>query len=141
MTEPRPRVLVLCTGNSARSQIAEALFRHLSGGRVDVVSAGSEPQRAVHPLAIETLKREFDIDDDSLRPKPVGAFAGQTFDYVITVCDHAAEVCPVFPGAHRIHWSFEDPAALPDAEPRRRAFKAVADGLAAHIQAFLETLP
>jgi len=127
----RLRVLVLCTGNSARSQMAEALLRTLSRGRVDVFSAGSHPKDDVHPMAREVLQRQFGIDPSGLRPKRLDEFLGQSFDFVITVCDRAAESCPVFPGApERIHWSFEDPASVDGAAAQRRAFETVANGLA-----------
>jgi protein-tyrosine-phosphatase len=129
------RVLFLCTGNSARSQMAEALTRHLSKNRIEAVSAGTAPQPAVHPLAIATLRERYGIDPTDLVPKSVDRFLKEPFDYVITVCDHAAEACPVFPGhARRLHWSFEDPAAVENENERRRAFANVAEGLAARIK-------
>src|SRR6476659_8836842 len=116
----RLRVLFLCTGNSARSQMAEGLLRKLSRGRVDVFSAGVRPESAVHPLAIEILQGSFDVDTTDLHPKPLRRFRGETFDYVITVCDRTAETCPTFPGdPERIHWGFEDPAAVEGDGPRR----------------------
>jgi protein-tyrosine-phosphatase len=134
----RLRVLFLCTGNSARSQMAEALLRHLSKGRMDVFSAGSAPQAQVHPLAKETLEYRYGLDTGSLFPKALDQFLGERFDYVITVCDRAAEACPVFPGdPERIHWSFEDPAAVEGESARRRAFASVASGLAARIRVWL----
>ena len=136
-TEPL-RVLFLCTGNAARSQMAEALLRHLSKGRVDVSSAGSEPAHELHPLAKATLERKFSIDASSLWPKSMRQFLGQRFDFVITVCDRAAESCPAFPGdPERIHWSFEDPATIKDAETQRRAFENIANGLAARMRIWL----
>jgi len=136
---PSPlRVLILCTGNTARSQMAEALLRHLSQGRVEAFSAGSAPGAQVHPLALATLQQKYHIDSGGLHPKSVDAFLAQPFDVVITVCDHAAEVCPVFPGApQRIHWSFEDPAAVEDPERQRRAFEDLAGGLEARLRAWL----
>jgi protein-tyrosine-phosphatase len=134
----RLRVLFLCTGNSARSQMAEALLRQLSKNRVEVVSAGSAPQPDVHPLAKETLEQRYGIDTSGLVPKSMDRFLGEHFDYVITVCDRAAEVCPVFPGdPERIHWSFEDPAAVKDEEARRRAFASVASGLAGRLRVWM----
>src|SRR4029077_5612127 len=119
--------LFLCTGNSARSQMAEALLRHLSKGRVDVFSAGSKPQPQVHPIAKETLEYRYGLDATDLVPKSLDRFLGERFDYVITVCDRAAEACPVFPGdPERIHWSFEDPAAVNGETAQRRAFARVA---------------
>ena len=98
MDARRLSVLFLCTGNSARSQMAEALLTQLTKGRIDVVSAGSAPQAQVHPQAIAILRSRFGIDTSGLRPKSMSQFLGQHFDYVITVCDRAAESCPVFPG-------------------------------------------
>jgi protein-tyrosine-phosphatase len=132
------RVLFLCTGNSARSQMAEALLRHLSRGRIDVFSAGSIPQPGVHPLAIATLKERYGIDPGGLYPKSLDRFLGEHFDYVIIVCDRAAESCPVFPGdPERIHWSFEDPAAVQSKEEQRRAFEIVANGLSGRFRIWL----
>jgi ArsR family transcriptional regulator, arsenate/arsenite/antimonite-responsive transcriptional repressor / arsenate reductase (thioredoxin) len=116
--EKRPfRVLFLCTHNSARSQLAEGILRTSGGGLVEVYSAGSEPG-FVHPLAIRAAEA-FNIDISSQRSKHMDEFAGQSFDYVITVCDRLREVCPAFSGdPHQIHWSFPDPAAVtgPDDE-------------------------
>jgi protein-tyrosine-phosphatase len=138
MTSDRLRVLFLCTGNSARSQMAEALLRHLSRDRIDVHSAGSTPQPDVHPLARTTLENRFNIDTTGLHPKSLNQFNDQQFDYVITVCDRAAETCPAFPGdPQRIHWSFEDPAAIHDATDQRRAFERVATELVARIRIWL----
>ena len=134
----RLRVLFLCTGNSARSQIAEGLFRKLSRGRADVFSAGTDPEADVHPLVVEILRRRFDVDTDDLYPKHLNRFASETFDYVITVCDRTAEVCPTFPrDPERIHWSFEDPAAADGEEDQRRAFERVANGLAARMRIWM----
>lgn len=105
------RVLVLCTGNSCRSVMAEALFNHLGKDRYEAVSAGSFPAGYVHPKSIETLKRHG-IDPGQPRSKSWDEFAGQPFDLVVTVCDQAAgETCPFFPGKpKKIHWSTPDPA-------------------------------
>jgi len=112
----RKRVLILCTGNSARSQMAEGLLRHDGGGLFEVESAGVSPSR-VRPEAVEAM-REVGIDISGHRSKSADEFAGRDFDYVITVCDHARETCPVFPGAaERIHRSFEDPPAPGAADP------------------------
>lgn len=103
------RVLFLCTGNSTRSQIAEALLQHLAGDTVDARSAGSHP-RSVHPNAVRVM-RERGIDISSKRSKPLSRFARRRFDYVVTLCDRVREVCPEFPGGpERIHWSIADPA-------------------------------
>jgi protein-tyrosine-phosphatase/DNA-binding transcriptional ArsR family regulator len=105
-------VLFLCTGNSARSQMAEALCERLSDGAVHAVSAGSHP-KALHPNAVAVM-RDRGIDIASRRPKHLDAFAGRRFDAVITLCDRVREVCPEFPGApHLIHWSIPDPARGP----------------------------
>ncbi len=138
MSESLLRVLFLCTGNSARSQMAEALARHLSGNRMEVVSAGSAPQADVHPMARTVLAERYGLDPTGLHPKSMMRFADQRFDYVITVCDRAAESCPVFPGdPDRIHWSFEDPAAVKDPHEQRRAFERVATGLAARLRIWM----
>jgi ArsR family transcriptional regulator, arsenate/arsenite/antimonite-responsive transcriptional repressor / arsenate reductase (thioredoxin) len=138
MADQSLRVLFLCTGNSARSQMAEALLRHLSKGRVAAFSAGSAPNAEVHPAAKSTLERIFGIDTTLLRPKSMHQFLGERFDYVITVCDRAAEVCPIFPGdPQRIHWSFDDPAAVTDADARERAFEHVANGLASRLRTWM----
>jgi arsenate reductase len=123
----RKRVLILCTGNSARSQMAEGLLRHLAGDRFDVASAGVAPTQ-VRPEAIAVM-RELGIDISHHRSKSVDEFLGQDFDYVITVCDNANEQCPIFPSnTKRIHWSFEDPAAAAgDEQARLAVFRRVRD--------------
>jgi arsenate reductase len=133
------RVLFLCTGNSARSQMAEALLRALSGGAIDVHSAGTHPQPDVHPMAKRTLERRYGLATGDLFPKTMDGYLGQQFDYVITVCDRAAETCPVFPGApERIHWSFPDPAAVTGTpDEQQRAFDAVAADLAGRLRLWL----
>jgi arsenate reductase len=109
----KKRVLILCTGNSARSQMAEGLLRHHAGDRFDVESAGTKPGR-VRPEAIAAMA-ELGIDISTHRSKHVDEFAGRKFDYILTVCDHARDSCPVFPGeAIQIHQSFDDPANLDD---------------------------
>jgi len=136
------RVLVLCTGNSARSQMAESWLRRLGGGRVEAFSAGTYPAPAVNPLATQVMG-EVGIDLSGQRPKSVEGFLGQRFDYVITVCDDAAEACPIFPGqAQRIHWSFRDPARVEgDKAARLAAFREVRDGLRDRLQDFLSAVP
>ena len=112
----KKRVLILCTGNSARSQMAEGLLREMGGDSFEVESAGVNPSR-VRPEAVEAM-REVGIDISSHRSKSAGEFTGRQFDYIITVCDNARETCPVFPGhAERIHQSFEDPPAPGAADP------------------------
>ena len=124
------QVLILCTGNSARSQMAEGLLRHDGGERFEVHSAGTVPS-FVRPQAIEVM-REIGIDISGHRSKSVDEFAGQEFDYVITVCDNANENCPVFPGkTKRIHWSFDDPAeALGTEEEKLAVFRRVRNEIA-----------
>jgi arsenate reductase len=131
------RVLFVCTGNSARSQMAEGLLRHEAGNRFDVSSAGTHPTQ-VRPEAVAAMN-EIDIDISKHRSKSVDEFAGQQFDYVITVCDNANETCPVFPGnAQRLHWPFEDPAAAIGSEGERTAvFRRVRDEIRARIAQFL----
>jgi arsenate reductase len=124
------RVLILCTGNSARSQMAEGLLRTLGQGALEVFSAGTRPGM-VRPEAIAVMA-ECGIDISAHRSKHVDEFSDRRFDYVITVCDNARESCPVFPGApRRIHWSFPDPAAVEGSEAERlAAFRSVRDDLA-----------
>lgn len=133
------RVLFLCTGNSARSQIGEALLRHMSRGQVEVVSAGSRPRPEIHPFARKAVRDLFGLEMAGQRPKPLEDFVGSRFDYVITVCDRAAESCPVFPDdPERIHWSFEDPAAAAgDDEQKRRAFEQTARDMAGRIRLWM----
>lgn len=131
------RVIFVCTGNSARSQMAEALLRQDGGDRVEVVSAGVDP-RGVHPMTIEALAK-VGIDITGARSKPVGEFLGQRFDYVITVCDKARATCPVFPGgSETLHWGVQDPVEVggTDAE-RRAAFDAALREIAVRIHTFL----
>ncbi|WP_052889478.1 arsenate reductase ArsC [Thermogemmatispora carboxidivorans] len=131
------RVLVLCTANSARSQMAEGLLRTLAGDQLEVASAGIAPSR-VHPLA-QRVMAERGIDISAQRAKSVDEFRGQSFDVVITVCDQAAEQCPIFPGkAQRLHWGFPDPAAVTGSEEEQlAAFRAVRDGLEQRIREWL----
>ena len=139
MTVERERVLILCTGNSARSQMAEGLLRHDAGARFEVFSAGVNPSR-VRPEAVEAM-REVGVDISSQHSKSVEEFAGQAFDYVITVCDNAREQCPFFPaGTERIHWSFDDPAAAEgDATARLAVFRRVRDEIRARLAGFALT--
>jgi arsenate reductase len=125
----KKRVLVLCTGNSARSQMAEGLLRHDAGDRFDVESAGTKAS-FVRPEAIAVM-RELGIDISGHRSKNVDEFEGQQFDYVITVCDNARESCPVFFGkAEKLHHDFVDPAALTGSEEERlELFRRVRDEL------------
>ena len=133
----RKRVLILCTGNSARSQMAEGLLRNLAGDRFEVASAGVAPTQ-VRPEAI-TAMRELGIDISQHRSKSVDEFVDQDFDYVITVCDNANEQCPVFPAkTKRIHWSFADPAAARgDEQSRLQVFRQVRDEILAQLRLFV----
>jgi arsenate reductase len=132
------RVLILCTGNSARSQMAEGLLRHHAGETFDVESAGIEPS-FVRPEAIAVM-REIGIDISGHRSKSIEVFTGQLFDYVITVCDNAKQNCPIFPTATKqIHWSVEDPAAVAgDEQIRRQAFRSARDDLRERLSRFIE---
>lgn len=132
----KKRVLILCTGNSARSQMAEGLLRHDAGDRFTVESAGTKPS-IVRPEAIAVMQ-EVGIDITSHRSKNVDEFAGQDFDYILTVCDNAKESCPVFFGrANRLHHSFNDPAAVEGTEETRLgAFRTVRDELRAYLKHF-----
>lgn len=132
----KKRVLILCTGNSARSQMAEGLLRHDAGDKFDVESAGTKPG-IVRPEAIAAMK-ELGIDISGHRSKHVDEFDGQQFDYVITVCDNARETCPVFFGkAQKLHHDFEDPAAVTGcAQQRLVVFRRVRDELRTYLQAF-----
>jgi arsenate reductase len=134
----KQRVLILCTGNSARSQMAEGLLRHWAGDRLEVFSAGTRPV-GLNANAVRAMA-ELGIDISGHRSKPVEEFAGQRFDYVITVCDHANESCPIFPGqGARIHQSFPDPASAPS-ERQEEAFRTVRDQMATWLGSFLATL-
>jgi protein-tyrosine-phosphatase len=133
------RVLFLCTGNSARSQMAEALLKQLSKDRVEVFSAGSAPQPQVHPLAKETLEYRYGIETSDLVPKSMDRFLGEPFDYVITVCDRARATCPVFPGGSvTLHWGVDDPAeATGTDQERQQAFDRALKELSVRVHTFL----
>ena len=135
------RVLILCTGNSARSQMAEGLLRHDGGAAFAVESAGVEAS-FVRPQAIAVM-REVGIDISGHRSKSVAEFLGQEFDWVITVCDNANERCPIFPGrTERIHWSFDDPAtAIGDEEDQLAVFRRVRDEIRQKLRLFLAATP
>ena len=137
MSAPPIRVLFVCTGNSARSVMAEALLRHLGGGDFEVYSAGTEP-KGINPLTLRVLA-ESGIDASFARSKSVTEFLGQPFDYVITVCDQARQSCPIFPGVHEsLHWGYEDPAAAEGTEDERLAvFRRVYIGLGERIRLFI----
>ena len=130
----KPRVLFVCTNNSARSQMAEGLLRHLHGDRYEVFSAGTFPTE-VHPLAIRAMA-ERGVDISGHRSKSLDEFRGAEFDLVVTVCDRAKEACPFFPGGgKRVHQSFPDPAAAAGTEEERLcAFRDVRDAIEAWIE-------
>lgn len=131
------RVLVLCTGNSARSQIAEALLATRGAGRIDATSAGSRPAARVNPYALEVL-REHGVGWEGRTPKSIDDVEGERFDLVITVCDNARDACPYFPGAHaQVHWGLPDPAEEAEPAAARRAFKETYDALALRVDALL----
>ncbi len=131
------RVLVVCTGNSARSVMAEALLRTRGGNAFEVHSAGTEP-KGINPLTLRVLK-EAGIDASWARSESVSAYVGQTFDYVITVCDEARQACPVFPGVHEtLHWGLDDPGLAEGTEEERLAvFRRVFTELGERIATFV----
>jgi len=133
------RVLILCTGNSARSQMAEGLLRHDAGNAFEVFSAGTKPTQ-VRPEAVAAM-REAGIDISDHLSKSVDEFAGQDFDFVITVCDNAKQSCPIYVAkTKRIHWSIEDPAAVQGSEEEiLAAFRRIRDELRLRLQRFAET--
>jgi arsenate reductase len=135
----KERVLILCTGNSARSQMAEGLLRAEAGDRFEVRSAGTHPS-SVRPEAIRVMQ-DVGIDISGHRSKSVDEFAGQHFDYVITVCSKANENCPAFPGVvQRFAWDFDDPAAAEgDLDARLAAFARVRDEIMNRLRLFLAT--
>jgi arsenate reductase len=137
---PRLRIIVICTGNSCRSQIAEGWFKHLAQDDILVVSAGSDPTGYVHPIAIEVM-REVGIDLSENLSKPISQFLTQEFEFVITVCDEAAETCPVFPGpGERIHWSLEDPAKFKGTDDEMLGvFRTTRDLIRQRIEDFLQS--
>jgi arsenate reductase len=130
----KKRVLFLCTGNSARSQMAEGLLRHLAGDEFDVYSAGTSP-KGLHKASVAAMK-EVGIDISHQRSKALDEFLGQRFDYVITVCDRAKQQCPVFPGATPIHWGFDDPAEAPE-QQQTQTFCRVRDEISQRLRLFL----
>ena len=136
----KPRVLILCTGNSARSQMGEAILRQLAENRFEVVSAGTHPS-SVHPLAIEAM-REVEMDISGQRSKSVDEFRGQEFEAVITVCDQARDACPAFAGrAARVHYNIPDPAAVQGTqEEKLEAFRRARDLLFSCLCEFVTVL-
>ena len=135
--QPKKRVLILCTANSARSQMAEGVLRWLAGDHYDVFSAGSRATY-VNPFAIKAMD-EIGVDLRSHTSKTYEQFLDKPFDAVITVCDNAAEACPFLPGQYcRIHWSFPDPAAVEGDEAKLQAFRDVRDGLIDKFKGFIQ---
>ncbi|MEU8803855.1 ArsR family transcriptional regulator [Spirillospora sp. NPDC048819] len=135
----RPRVLFTCTGNSARSPIAEALLRHRTGGHAEVTSAGSHPRAHLHPDAVRILHEDYGIDVGDQRPRHLDTLARRPFDYVISLCDKVREVCPEFDGRpRRLHWSIPDPAAA--SRPDRAAFRHTAAQIDTRIRYLLPVL-
>jgi len=136
LTEPI-RVLFVCTGNSARSILAEALLSHHGGADFEVHSAGTQP-KGINPLT-ERVLDEAGLDHGWARSKSVAEYLGQTFDYVVTVCDQARQSCPVFPGVHEtLHWGYEDPAAVEGTEEQRlTAFRSTLTMMSGRIQSFI----
>jgi arsenate reductase len=137
MEMPMQRVLILCTHNSARSQMAEGLLRHMAADRFEVESAGTVETR-VDPFAIAAMK-ELGIDISSHTSKTLDRFLDQRWDCVITVCDNANESCPFFPGAaSRLHWSFEDPSAAKGSDDEKlAAFRRIRDQIRERLEAFV----
>jgi arsenate reductase len=129
----KPKVLFLCTGNSARSQMAEGYLRHIAGDQFDPLSAGIEP-KGLNPLAVETM-REIGIDISRQTSKNVVSLLGQHVPFVVTVCDNAKERCPIFPGTWEfLYWSFEDPAqATGTHQERLEVFRRIRDEIIRHI--------
>lgn len=129
----KPKVLFLCTGNSARSQMAEGYLRHVAGDRFEVMSAGIEP-KGLNPLAVEAMQ-EIGIDISRQQSKDVVRLVGQHVPYVVTVCDNAKERCPIFPSAWKfLHWSFEDPAATTGTHDKKLAvFRRIRDEIVERI--------
>jgi arsenate reductase len=136
--EERPRTLILCTGNSARSQMAEGLLRDMTGNQIEVASAGVAPTH-VRPEAIAVME-EIGIDIAGFRSKSIDEFLTQPFDFVITVCDNANQQCPMFASeSRRIHWSIEDPAVVVgNDEIRLEAFRQARNELRERLQKFVE---
>jgi len=126
------RILFLCNGNSGRSQMAEAITRHIGGRYFDAFSAGNDPAPAVHPLALEALQRNR-IPVDGLAPKDLLTFEGQSFDFVVCLCDGDQEEPTQIPGADVMQWRFPDPAGSPESE-RAHAFENVFRGLETRIR-------
>jgi arsenate reductase len=134
----KKKVLILCTGNSCRSQMAEGILRTLGSDRFEVYSAGVNPT-AVNPLSIKVMS-ETGIDISPHRSKSAEEFSGQRFDYVITVCDNARQTCPAFPGEHeKLHWDLEDPAEATGTEEEiLNEFRRIRDLIYKHVEDFIK---
>ena len=130
----KPAVLFLCTGNSARSQMAEGFLRQIAGERYEVLSAGISP-KGINPLAVEAMQ-EAGVDISGQRSKDVQELLGTPVQYVVTVCSNAKEKCPIFPGAYKfLHWDLEDPAAAEGSREEMLAvFRKIRDRIFAHIE-------
>ncbi len=137
MNSNKPKVLILCTGNSCRSHMAEGILRRAAGDLLEVFSAGSNPAGCVHPNAIAAL-REIGIDISTHTSKHLDPFLNAGIDTVITVCGHANDACPVFPGkVHRYHWGFEDPPkAVRPGESEMDAFRRIRDEIRPVFEAY-----
>lgn len=137
MREMKPTVLILCTGNSCRSHLAEGILRGAAGDLLDVQSAGSKPAGYVHPLAIEVMK-EIGIDISAHRSKHLDEFRQRPVETVITVCGNADQACPMFPGqVNRHHWGFDDPAHAPGTDEEKLAvFRRVRDEIRRVFEAY-----
>lgn len=137
----KTNVLILCSGNSCRSQMAEAFLKSFAPS-IDVHSAGTRPADAVHPMAVQVMD-EVGIDMGGQHPKSVNSFLDRTFDYVVTVCDAARETCPIFTGEvrHRLHLGFDDPAeATGSVEERLAVFRRIRDEIAERFRTFAEEI-
>ena len=134
----KTRVLFLCTGNSARSQMAEGILRNAAGDRFDVFSAGTHP-KGLHPQSVAAMK-EIGIDISQQTSKDVAVYATDKFDYIITVCDLARQQCPVFPGSEAIHWGFDDPADVSPGE-QLETFRRVRNEIMQRIRLFVASNP
>ena len=135
------RILILCTGNSCRSQMAEAVLKKLMPEAI-IDSAGTEPEKEIHPMAIQVM-REIGLEPGSHQPKSVDQFLNQDFDYVITVCDHARESCPIFNGRvkQRLHFGFMDPTrAVGTDEEKLVVFKRIRDQIRDQFEAFCQKI-
>ncbi len=129
----KSRILFLCKGNSARSQMAEAIARHIGSEYFEVSSAGPSPLKPLHPMAIETLARNR-VPADGLAPKDLSTYDAQTFHFVVCLCERDREEATQIPGADIIRWSFPDPEAFPDEATRKRAYDELFHGLEARIR-------